>query len=446
MLQNYDNQDSSEPRRGHAAGLLVPTLGATFVTLVLVLGTLVGILVDRSGWIEALLPGVPERAPPGIGPTFRPFWEAWNLVDEHYVDRKAIKPENMTEGAINGMLASLGDVGHTAYVNKKEFHDLEDGLKGTLEGIGAYMGLRNARPTITATVPGSPARAAGLKPGDVLIAVDDQDMSEMSLNEIVNHVRGPAGTTVHLKVMRAGVANPIELNIERAHVDIADVSWQMLPGTDIAHIAIINFGNQADDQLRQALDGARKKGAKKLLVDVRENRGGLKEQAVAVTSEFLKSGVVFIEQNAKGERTEVPVKEGGQATDIPMCLLIDEGTASSAEIFAGAIQDYKRAKLVGSKTFGTGTVLQPFKLSDGGAVLLAVAEWLTPKGRRIWHNGITPDVPVALPPGEVEIIVPGADKPLTAESLAKSTDKQLLAGINVLEGKPVEKEGSPTKK
>src|SRR5262249_43537718 len=158
---------------------------------------------------------------------------------------------------------------------------------------------------------------------------------------------------------------PQPLDIDRAKVDVPDVAWQMLPGTDIAHVAIQSFGEKAGEQLRAALKKVRRRGARALIVDVRGNLGGLKEQAVAVTSEFLTGGIVFIEQDRDGRRIEVPVKKGGIATEIPICVLIDEGTASSSEIFAGAIQDYKRGKLVGMRTFGTGTVLRPFPLTDG---------------------------------------------------------------------------------
>jgi carboxyl-terminal processing protease len=169
-----------------------------------------------------------------------------------------------------------------------------------------------------------------------------------------------------------------------------------------------------------------------LLVDVRGNPGGLKDQAVAVSSEFLKDGVVFIEQDMHGARTAVPVQPGGTATDIPVVVLIDEGTASSAEIFAGALQDHGRAKLVGMQTFGTGTVLQPFELKDGSAVLLAVAQWLTPKGREIWHKGIQPDVEVPLAE-DAALLLPEMEAALDAASLARSEDKQLLQALKVLQ-------------
>ncbi|HZU36316.1 MAG TPA: S41 family peptidase, partial [Gemmataceae bacterium] len=288
------------------------------------------------------------------------------------------------------------------------------------------------RPTIIYTLPHSPARAAGMKPGDVIEEVDGQDVKSLSLQQLVQHIRGPAGTEVHLKVQRGELPQTVDLHIKRARVDVPDVTWQMLPNVSIAHVAIRNFGEHTDKQLREALEAARKQGAKGVVLDVRGNPGGLKEQAVKVTSEFLKSGeVVFLQKDAKGQTQSIVAEKGGGAADIPLCLLIDEGTASSAEILAGALQDHERGKLIGTRTFGTGTVLGEFRLTDGSAVLLAISEWLTPKGRQIWHQGIAPDIEVALPP-DASIVMPETETKLTAEALAHSDDTQLLKAIEVM--------------
>jgi carboxyl-terminal processing protease len=302
-----------------------------------------------------------------------------------------------------------------------------------MEGIGATIGLRKRRPTIMNTLPDSPARKAGLRAGDVIEKVDGKDVAGLSLEQIVQRVRGPAKTKVELTVLRAGTSGPLTFTLTRARVSVPPVSWHMLPGAPIAHIALREFSDPADEQLRKALEQARKQGARGLIVDVRNNPGGRAEQAVAVTSEFLKPDqIVFIEQDANGRRKDVPVsKNGGAAGDLPVVVLIDEGTASSAEIFAGALQDYGRAKLVGTRTFGTGTVLEPFRLVDGSAVLLAVDEWLTPKGRRIWHEGITPDVVVELP-ADATLLDPDEESNLTAEGLAHTEDKQLLKAYELL--------------
>jgi carboxyl-terminal processing protease len=285
-------------------------------------------------------------------------------------------------------------------------------------------------------MPGSPARAAGLKAGDVLLKVDGKDVETLSVEEIVRRVRGKAGTTVTLTVGREGKSKPLNLAITRAKVQVHPVAWRMLPGAPVADIVLQEFGESASEEMKKALAEARKQGAKALIIDVRDNPGGLKDQAVAVTSEFLKNGdVVFIEQDAAGKQTPVPVTAGDHAAgDLPVVVLIDEGTASSAEIFAGALQDYGRAKLVGTKTYGTGTVLEPFDLSDGSAVLLAVDQWLTPKGRKIWHEGIKPDIEVDMPP-DVEPFYPDDEGKLEAAALQRSGDKQLLKALELLKEK-----------
>ncbi len=252
--------------------------------LVGLVGFALGIFADRNDW----LPGNRGREPAGLGRTFAPFWEAWRLVQDHYVDRQAVQPERMTEGAIEGMLDSLGDRGHTTYLTAKEYEQMESGLKGEMEGIGARMSVQHGhQATVMGIVPGSPAEKAGLRPGDVFLEVDGKDVTDMSLERIVTLVRGPAGTSVHLQVLRD--SKKLEFDITRARVEVPNVSWHMLPGQPaIAHVAIEEFGSNAQKQLQQALEGATKAGARGLVVDVRGNPGGLKDQAVAVTSEFIK--------------------------------------------------------------------------------------------------------------------------------------------------------------
>jgi carboxyl-terminal processing protease len=314
------------------------------------------------------------------------------------VDRQAVQPVRMTHGAIGGMLSSLGDVGHTTFLAPDEVARLSDELSGQLEGIGAGLTSRDRRPAILYTIPGSPARAGGLQPGDVIQEVDGKDVSNLPLDQIVRLVRGAPGSTVRLRVLRPGTSAPLDFTITRAKVEIPLVSWRMVAGQPVAHVALRSFGEHAGERVRAAVGEARAAGAKGIVLDLRGNPGGLRKEAVAVASEFLPGGVVFIEVDARGRREEVPVTPGGTAADVPLVVLVDQGTASSAEIVAGAMQDHRRAKVVGARTFGTGTVLKPFQLGDGSAVLLAVEEWLTPDGRQIWHKGITPDEEVELPP------------------------------------------------
>lgn len=397
------------------------------LVLMLLGGFGLGVLADRAG----MLPVSAGMPPPSARRTFEPFWEAWRLVELHYVDREAIQPTRMTRGAIAGMLNSLGDIGHTTYLTPEEVDRLAEGLKGEFEGIGARLTVRKKQPTVVEVFPDSPARAGGLKPGDVLLEVDGRPVTGLPLEQVVKQVRGPAGKVVRLRVARGSTGTILDLQVTRGKVEVPIVAWAMLPGTRVAHVALREFGVNADVQLRAAIKAARQHGARGLILDVRGNPGGLKEQAVAVSSEFLQDGDVFIEQDAQGERTAVPVEPGGRVTDLPIVVLIDEGSASSAEIFAGALQDHARGKLVGSRTFGTGTVLQPFALSDGSAVLLAVREWLTPKGRQIWHKGIEPDVAVALP-DPADMLLPPEEINLTPAALAQSRDVQLRRALQVL--------------
>lgn len=389
---------------------------------------LVGFVGGVSAERLSLMPGHTRRP---SQQTLGPFYEAWGLVEENFVDRQALRPREMTAGAIQGMLDSLGDVGHTSYLSVEEVKELESSLEGHFSGIGARMTVRKGEPTIVQVMPTSPAEKSGLRPGDVLLDVNGKDVHSLPLSRIVDMVRGPEGTGVDLHVLRPGAAQPLDFRIIRAKVAIEDVAWRMLPGTSIGHLALQEFGADADAHLRKGLEALRRQGMKGLIVDLRGNPGGLKDQAVAVTSEFLRDGIVFWEQDAQGKRTAVPVESGGAAVDVPLCVLIDEGTASSAEIFAGAIQDHGRGTLVGMRTFGTGTVLRPFALSDGSAILLAVDLWLTPKERVIWHRGIQPDREVSLP-ATAALLLPYEQTGLTAADLQKTQDLQLREALKVL--------------
>lgn len=392
--------------------------------VLLVVAFAAGVLLERGAWV----PGAVYRQPAGLERVFGPFWETWRLAERHFVERGAIEPVPMTRGAIEGLLASLGDEGHTTYISPDDYRQLKSGLKGEVEGIGARLTLRRRRPTIVHTMPDSPARAAGLKAGDVLLEVDGKAVAEMRLDRIVQLVRGAPGTAVRLRLLRGD--QTLDLDITRAKVQLRDVSWRMLPGAPVAHVALAEFVANTDKQLRAALAEARAAGARAVVLDLRANQGGLKAQAVAVTSELIAQGAVLIEQDASGNRQEIPVTGKGSATDVPLVLIVDEGTASAAEILAGAVQDHRRGRVVGTKTYGTGTVLQPFPLSDGSAVLLAVAEWFTPAGRQIWKKGVTPDVEVPLADDGV-IEWPDADEPADALALARSSDKQLLKAFEM---------------
>lgn len=400
-------------------------LAVVLVVLVLVgTGFGAGVALDRA----AMLPGSTYPEPTSVVPTFGVFWQAWDLAQQHYVDRKALDPTQMTYGAIEGMLDSLGDTGHTRFLSPETLKQEQDALSGHLEGIGAEVSIRSGQPTIVAPLPGSPAQKAGVRAGDVIVKVDGKEVMNLTVDQIVNLVRGPAGSTVTLTVVHKGDSNLSEITVRRAKITVPNVNWAQLPGTTVAHVQITQFAENCTNDLVSAMRDARSRGANAFILDLRDNPGGLRDEAIGVASQFLQSGNVLIEQDAQGNRTTFPVKSGGTALDVPLVVLIDEGTASSAEIVAGAIQDQHRAQLVGAATFGTGTVLSLFDLSDGSAMFLGTAEWLTPNGRQIWHHGISPDIPVVLSNGAVAL-TPAEEGSMTSQQLQSSQDTQLLRAL-----------------
>lgn len=386
-----------------------------------------GIEAERSG----VVPGAVRVEPPELVNQFSVFWQAWDLVHEHFVDRTALDSKSLTYGAIEGMLASLGDTGHTRFLNPEEAAFQTSDIAGQFEGIGAQLGQKDGYPVIVAPLDGSPAEKAGLQAGDIIVQVNGQPVAGASLDKVVGMVRGPEGTTVKLTIIHPGQSSLTEVTVQRAKIQVHAVSWATIPGTKLAHLRISQFTATTNQELVAAIKEIRAAGAQGLVVDVRSNPGGLLDQAVSVTSQFLSSGNVLVDQDAQGDRKPIPVQSGGQATDIPMVTLINLGTASAGEIFAGAIQDYRRGQLVGETTFGTGTVLSGFNLSDGSVLLLGTSEWLTPNGRQIWKQGIAPDVTVPLAPG-IMPITPAKENGMTLEQLRSSGDAQLLKAMEIL--------------
>jgi carboxyl-terminal processing protease len=368
---------------------------------------------------------------------FNVFWQALGIVEDRFIDRDQIDPTELTYGSIRGMLQSLGDEGHTTFLTPQELKRQQTDIEGTFTGIGASIGVKDGLPVIIAPFDGSPAAQAGVKAGDLIIAVDGDDTSGEDLNDVVDKIRGPKGEEVTLTVLRIDEdeTESLDITIVRDEIDIPAASWAMIPGTDVALLRLSQFNGNALRDLTQSIEEAKAAGATQLVLDLRNNPGGLLDQAVKVTSQFLKDGNVLQEEDADGNITLYPVEPGGVATDIPMVVLINPGSASSAEIMAGAIQDYERAPLVGETTFGTGTVLEPFSLEDGSALLLGTRQWLTAEGRLIRKHGIEPDVEVDLPIS-TDLIGPEALEEMTVDDLLNSEDAQLLKALELLDALP----------
>lgn len=362
---------------------------------------------------------------------FDTFWQAWNLIQKNFVDRTALDSGQLTYGALRGMVEALGDTGHSAFLTPEEKNARLSSISGSFTGIGAEMGVRNGLPVIVAPIDGSPAITAGIKAGDILMRVDGKDVTSLELSEIIQQIRGPAGTSVTLTILRPDENKSYDFTITRQIIDVPAGRWAMVPGTEVALIRLSEFSQNAERDIKAALQGAQAAGATSLIVDVRNDPGGLLDQAVKVTSQFLKDGNVLLEADAEDKRTAFPVQPGGMATTIPLVVLANPGTASAAEIFAGAIQDHQRGQVVGETTFGTGTVLAPFELSDGSELLLGIRQWLTPNGRLIRKQGIKPDVEITLPLG-TELLSPTTIKDLTLAQIMAGPDTQMQKALELL--------------
>lgn len=368
---------------------------------------------------------------------FDVFWEAWNLVQRNFVDRTALDATQLTHGAIRGMVDALGDTGHTSYLTPEQREARLTSIQGRFTGIGAQLGEEQGFPIIVAPFDGSPAQKAGIKPGDVIVAVNGEEVTGLTLTEIAEKVRGPADSQVTLTLFRQEENRSLEITVTRGEITIPAVSWAMVPETQVAVIRLSQFSAQAKDEIVAAVTGAKAAGATGLVVDVRNNPGGLLDQAISVTSQFLPEGNVLLEEDAEGNRTAYAVEAGGQATDLPLVVLVNPGTASSSEIFAGAVQDQQRGQVVGETTFGTGTVLQPYTLQDGSELLLGVKQWLTPNGRLIRNQGIQPDEVVELPLGS-DLLTPLVFRDMSLEAIRTSQDTQLQKALELLGALPAQ--------
>ncbi|HET9456186.1 MAG TPA: S41 family peptidase [Candidatus Limnocylindrales bacterium] len=358
--------------------------------------------------------------------------EAWEAIQEHYVEADELDDRDLAYAAIDGLAEAVGDTGHTGFMTPEERATRTSALSGSYVGIGAQVGVsEDGLPMIIGVFRGSPADEAGLRSGDVVVAVDGEPTAGEDLDDVVERVRGEVGTAVVLTIRPGGDGSERDVQIVRADVQIEPVSWALVPGTKTAVLRLEQFSSGAAADLRAALADVRVAGADRLILDLRANPGGYVNEAVAAASEFLASGTVYVERNADGEEKPTAVTPDGTALDRPLVVLVDAASASAAEIVAGAIQDAGRARIVGEQTFGTGTVLGEFGLADGSALRIGTVEWLTPNGRVIWHEGIAPDIEVARPDGVLPV-VPDDLRELMPADVAELADPQLARAIELV--------------
>jgi carboxyl-terminal processing protease len=359
------------------------------------------------------------------------YAEALDTVRNNYVDQKDIRPKQETYGAIEGMLDSLGDDGHTRFLTPEERKQNDQSLSGTYVGIGVQLEEKNGEVLVAAPIEGSPAEKAGISSGDVLLAVDGKSIRGENVSEVVQRVKGAEGTTVELTVSHQGEKRTYDLR--RAEIRSPVTSWVLIPGTNVALVLLSSFSDDSAGELEDAFAEAKAAGARRFILDLRNNPGGRLDQAVEMAGYFLEpESVVYIRKDASGEREKIRAEGDPQSTDAPLVVLVNGSSASSAEILAGALRDNGRAPVVGETTFGTGTVLSEFVLRDGSSILLGVAEWLTPDGDFIRETGIIPDVRVSLAKGTVPLTPDEARDLSRQEILGK--DAQLRAAYEKLQG------------
>lgn len=400
------------PSRSSASGAVLKAVIAFVVFSLTFFAFAGGMLFQR--FVVAEEPGASQAgqaatADSGDGEVDGPaaFEEAWNLVQEQYVQPEIINEEAMLEAAIDGMLDTLQDEGHTRYLTEEENQASDEQLSGEYVGVGIHVQETEEGITVVAPIDNSPAMDAGIRPGDVLIRVDGQDVSGQAVGDVVERVRGEEGTQVTLTFRREGEPDPLTFTLTRSAIETSSVSWTMLDG-NIAFIRLSQFTATSGDDMVAALQEAIDAGAEGVIFDLRNNPGGYISQAVQIGSLFVPEGsTIFISQVRDGsqqpyEATEQPVNIG----DLPLVVLINEGSASSSEIVSGAIKaNNPNATVIGEQTFGTGTVLSSFDLGeDGGTILLGTELWLTPDGKLIKNFGIAPDVVVPLQEGQFPFI------------------------------------------
>jgi carboxyl-terminal processing protease len=338
---------------------------------------------------------LPNQKPVNRTELFKPFWQAWDLVHQRYVDQP-VDDVALMRGAISGMLKALGDE-HTSYLDPELTKRFEAQLNGEeYEGIGAWVDITGDYLKIISPMPGSPAEKAGLKPGDLVVAVDGEDMTGIDGELVRKRIIGPKDSKVLLTIRRTGQEEPLDVEVTRASIVVPTLESKMLDD-NIAYVRLFTFGDTTGSDLRKALKELMVNKPAGLILDLRYNGGGYLNTAIDVVSEFIPDGVVMHQEFGDGKRDTFKAQAGGLATDIPLVVLVNEGSASASEIVSGAIQDRGRGKLVGVTTYGKGSVQTIEQLvGDQGEVRVTIARWLTPNGRQINKIGLEPDVKVEM--------------------------------------------------
>jgi carboxyl-terminal processing protease len=346
------------------------------------------------------------------------FWDVWSRVHTSYIDAKTIDNQKLVWGAISGMVGALGDP-YSTFLPPKENQSFKDDMNGSFEGIGAQLGLKDSRIIVVTPLKGSPAESAGLKPGDYVLKVNNEDTNNWTIEEAVSKIRGQKGTKVTLSVLHDNAQEPADIAITRDQIIIPEVEyWAKQPSKvepiagltnnplikvgnkTVGYIRLTRFGDRLTQEWNNAVDALLKENqADKLsgmILDLRNNPGGYLDGSVFIGSEFIKDGLIVSQENSDNSKIDYKVTRTGRLLDIPLVVLINKGSASASEIVAGALKDHKRATIVGETSFGKGSVQTPEELSGGASLHVTTGRWLTPSGISISKKGIVPDIEVKL--------------------------------------------------
>ncbi len=416
----YCDMDSRETYR---RGRFVAICGVSFA-LVAVLAFSAGLAVAGSGPAASIVARIPLigdglDATPNPTVDFTDFWKAWNALEKHYVitDASSTPPsvEERLFGAIKGLAASYGDP-YTIYFPPEEAKEFADNISGSFAGVGMEIGIKNGVLTVVAPLKGTPAERAGIKADDQIVTIDGKFTDGLSIDKAVSQIRGPVGTTVEFTIVRDGKS--LDITITRDIIQVPKTEDGLDETSGVYRIALYEFTATSADLFNQAFARFKKSGSKKLVIDLRSNPGGYLNSAVNIASHFLPRGTTVVTEDFDNkERNQVHTSLG--YNDVPegtkIVVLIDGGSASASEIFAGALQDTRRATIIGTKSFGKGSVQTLLDLGDG-SLKITVARWITPGGHWIMDNGVTPDIIV----------------PYTQEDATAKRDPQMARAIQFL--------------
>lgn len=345
---------------------------------------------------------------------FNLYWEAWDSLRTNFVYKNKVKDKEMFYGSLKGLTASMNDP-YTVFMTPTETKEFSDSLAGTFEGIGAEVGLKNDIITVIAPLSGMPAEKAGIKAGDKIYAIDGQSTIGLTVDEAVKKIRGPKGTTVTLTIIRDKENTPLEIKIERGIIIVKSVTITYRPD-GLVLIKVSSFNDDTLDLFNKAVKELIVKKPKGIILDLRNNPGGYLDTAVAMSSEWVTAGPVVLEQFGDGKRNEYTALGNPQLGNFKTVVLVNGGSASASEIVTGALRDYKKATVVGEKTYGKGSVQTIQDLSDGSSIKITVATWMTPDGDYINEKGLLPQIEVKM----------------TADDVLKNRDPQLQKAVDVI--------------